>query len=84
MPNCTVRYRVRLTPKAGDHCGMDAVAIYHEEREADEVGEPGPLIWRRLDTFSGPAGYEIKDMVFREHAWDMQLRERIGPVQWDK
>ena len=82
MPHCIVRYSVRLTPKHGDVRGMDAVAIYHEEREADEVGEPGLLIWRRLNTFSGPAGYEIKDMVLRGNEWNMDVHERIGPLQW--
>ncbi len=83
MPHCTVRYSVRLTPKAADALAMDAVAIFYEERAPDEIGEPGPLISRRLGTFSGPTGYAIKELVTRQHEWDMDVRDRIGPLEWD-
>ena len=83
MPHCTVRYNVHLRPKAADVPAMDAVAIFYEERALDELGLPGNLIWRRLTTFSGPRGYELKDMVTRTHEWEMDVRDRIGPLEWD-
>ncbi len=83
MPHCTVRYAVRLTPKRPDVAPMDAIAIYYEERALDELGEPGNLLWRRLTTFSGPAGYAVRDMVTRQRDWDMDVRDRIGPLEWD-
>lgn len=83
MPHCTVRYSVRLTPKTDNARVMDAVGIFYEERSPDEIGEPGVLISRRLTTFSGPSGYFIKDMVTRERTWHMEVRDRIGPLQWD-
>ena len=61
MPHCTVRYSVRLTPKMPGVMAMDAVGIFHEERAEDEVGLPGDLVWRRLETFSGPTGYALKE-----------------------
>lgn len=83
MPHCTVRYNVRLTPRVVDARAMDAIAIFREEREPDEVGEPGPLLWRRLESFSGPIGYELKERVMRDREWDMDVRTRIGPLEWD-
>lgn len=83
MPHCTVRYSVRLTPKAPDARPMDAVGIFYEEREPDEIGEPGTLLARRLTTFSGPTGYALKELVTRRREWDMDVQERIGPLQWD-
>lgn len=82
MPNCTVRYSVRLTPKAPDARGMDAIGIFYEERSPDEFGEPGALISRRLITFSGPAGYSIKEMVTRGNEWEMDVQERVSPLEW--
>jgi len=84
MPHCTVRYSVRLTPKADGARVMDAVAIFSEERVPDEVGQPGALIWRRLNTFSGPAGYSIREMITRGNDWKMVVRDRLGPVEWDR
>ena len=84
MPHCTVRYSVRLTPKAADARGMDAIGIFCEERSPDELGEPGALISRRLTTFSGPSGYSIREMVTRENEWEMEVRDRVGPLEWDK
>src|SRR5687767_8524459 len=63
MPHCTVRYSVRLTPRTPGVRAMDAVGIFHEERAEDEVGLPGELVWRRLETFSGPTGYVLKEQV---------------------
>lgn len=83
MPHCTVRYSVHLTPKEADVPAMDAIAIYYEERALDEMGEPGDLIWRRLTTFNGPTGYEIKEAVTRKREWEMDVRDRIGPLEWD-
>jgi hypothetical protein len=61
---------------------MDAIVIFCEERSPDEVGEPGALISRRLITFSGPAGYSIREMVTRGNEWEMDVRERLGPLEW--
>jgi hypothetical protein len=83
MPHCTVRYSVQLKPKLADVPAMDAIAIYYEQRALDPLGEPGHLIWRRLETFSGPTGYDIKEVVTRKREWDMQLRDRLGPLEWD-
>ena len=83
MPHCTVRYSVKLKPKLEGAPVMDAVAIYYEERALDELGEPGELIWRRLTTFSGPAGYSVKEMVTRQGDWEMDVRDRLGPLEWD-
>jgi hypothetical protein len=62
---------------------MDAIGIFHEERVPDEIGEPGPLLTRRLTTFSGPTGYALKELVIRGQEWDMDVRDRIGPLEWD-
>ena len=83
MPHCTVRYSVRLKPKAADAPPMDAVGIFYEERIPDEMGEPGDLIWRRLNTFSGPTGYALKEAVTRKREWEMDVHDRIGPLVWD-
>lgn len=82
MPHCTVRYSVRLIPKTPGVMAMDAVGIFHEERAEDEVGLPGELVWRRLETFSGPAGYALKEQV-RERLWDVDVCARVGPLEWD-
>lgn len=84
MPHCTVRYSVHLTPKADDVPAMDAIGIFYEERAPDEIGDPGKLISRRLTTFSGPTGYDLKHLVTRQRAWAMDVRERVGPLQWDE
>ena len=83
MPHCTVRYSVKLRPKVADAPVMDAVAIFYEERALDELGEPGNLLWRRLETFSGPAGYSLKEVVMRGREWEMDVRDRLGPLEWD-
>ena len=62
---------------------MSAIGVFHEERAPDALGEPGPLISRQLNTFSGPAGTALRDMVTRGAAWDMDVRERVGPLEWD-
>ena|SRR5688500_504399 len=82
MPHCTVRYSVRLTPRTPGVMAMDAVGIFHEERAEDEVGLPGELVWRRLETFSGPTGYALKEQV-REQLWEMDVCTRVGPLEWD-
>ncbi|GAB3380804.1 hypothetical protein [Lysobacter fragariae] len=83
MPHCTVRYSVRLVPKTTDAPGLDAIGIFDEERTIDEVGAPGKLIFRRLATFSGPAGYAVRDLVTRGEDWKMDVLDRIGPLEWD-
>jgi hypothetical protein len=83
MPNCTVRYLVRLVPKTPDADVLNAVGVFMEERVPDELGEPGPLLSRRLDTFSGPAGSSLKVMVTHGDAWRMDVQERVGPLEWD-
>ena len=83
MPHCTVRYHVRLVPKARDADVVNAVGIFDEERAPDEFGSPGVLVWRRLASFTGPAGYAIREMVTRGDAWRMDVRERAGPLAWD-
>lgn len=47
MPRCTVHYRALLNqrqPGVSEPCGCTAIA--HEEREADELGDPGRLVVR--------------------------------------
>jgi hypothetical protein len=83
MPSCTVRYSVRLTPKAADARAIDAIGIFSEVRAPDELGMPGRLISRQLNTFSGPAGYSVRDMVTRGNDWTMDVQDRVGPLQWD-
>ena len=83
MPHCTVRYHVRLVPKARDADVVSAVGIFDEERAPDEFGFPGVLVSRRLASFTGPAGYAIREMVTRGDAWRMDVRERAGPLAWD-
>lgn len=83
MPNCTVRYNVRLVPKVPDAQAMNAIGIFSEERTPDELGEPGPLISRRLHHFSGPTGNSIKELVSRGNEWKMVVQERVGPLEWD-
>ena len=56
MPKCTVRRYVRLIPKDRGTPALSAIGIFIEERIPDERGEPGPLVSRRLNDFSGPAG----------------------------
>ena len=83
MPTCTVRYNVRLTPKIPEAQAMNAIGVFTEERAPTEVGEPGPLISRRLHHFNGPAGSSIKELVTRGNAWQMDVRDRVGPLEWD-
>lgn len=83
MPHCTVRYHVRLIPRIPEANPMSAIGIFYEERMPDAVGDPGPLISRRLDTFSGPTGPALRKMVTIDNAWDMDVRERVGPLEWD-
>jgi hypothetical protein len=83
MPHCTVRYSVRLIPKAAAARGIDAIGIFCEERSPDELGEPGALISRRLTTFSGPSGYSLRDMLTRGNEWEMDVLARIDPLKWD-
>lgn len=83
MPHCTVRYHVRLVPKIPDASAMSAIGIFYEERAPDEIGEPGPLISRRLNTFCGPTGPALRDMITRDTTWEMDVRERVGPLEWD-
>jgi hypothetical protein len=83
MPNCKVRYQVRLVPKTSDAIAINAIAVFSEERVVDEVGEPGELLSRHLDTFTGPSGSSIKAMVTHGDVWHMDVQERIGPLEWD-
>ena len=83
MPNCTVRYVVRLVPTVADASPLDAIGIFKEERMLDEVGEPGYLLERRLTAFGGPAGNALMQMVRTGNAWHMDVQERIDPLQWD-
>ena len=83
MPNCTVRYLVRLVPKVPDADAMDAIGVSKEERMPDELGEPGYLLSRRLSTFGGPAGNSILAMVTHGDAWHMDVQERLDPLEWD-
>ena len=83
MPRCTVQYHVMLVPRIPDARALNAIGVFREERAPDEVGEPGPLISRQLDTFAGLAGGSIKDMVMQGDAWHIDLQERIGPLEWD-
>lgn len=83
MPKCTVRRHVRLIPKERDALVVDVVGIFTEERAPDERGEPGPLIERRLSDFSGLAGNSIRAMVTHGDAWDMDVQERLDPLEWD-
>lgn len=83
MPRCTVHYHVTLVPRIPDARPVNAIGVFCEERAPDEVGEPGPLLSRRLDTFKGAAGSSIKAMVTQGAGWDIDLQERIGPLEWD-
>jgi hypothetical protein len=83
MPYCTARYMVRLVPNTPGAEPLSAIGVFLEERVPDEVGEPGPLLSRRLDTFTGPAGHAIKAMVTQGDAWRMDVQERIGPLEWN-
>lgn len=83
MPNCTVRYHVRLVPRVPDTQAMNAIGIFTENRAPNEHGEPGALISRQLSTFSGPGGNSIREMVTHGSAWQMDVKERAGPLEWD-
>jgi hypothetical protein len=83
MPNCTVRRHVRLIPKQRDALSIDAIGIFTEERAPNEQGEPGPLISRRLSNFSGLAGNAIRAMVTHGDEWDMDVQQRLDPLEWD-
>ena len=84
MPKCTVRRYVRLIPKARGAAVLSAIGIFTEERAPDARGEPGPLISRMLCDFSGPGSSSIKEMVTQGDAWDMDVRQRLGPLEWDR
>jgi hypothetical protein len=62
---------------------MNAIGIFTEERMPNEFGEPGYLISRRLSNFSGSAGSAVKAMVTHGDAWQMDVQERLGPLEWD-
>jgi hypothetical protein len=83
MPRCTVHYHVTLVPRIPHARPVNVIGVFCEERAPDEVGEPGPLISRWLDTFSGAAGSSITAMVMQSDAWHVDLQERIGPLEWD-
>ena len=83
MPHCTVRYAVRLIPRVSEAAAMDAIGIFTEERMPNEHGDPGYLISRQLSDFSGSAGNSVKAMVTHGNAWQMDVQERIGPLEWD-
>ena len=83
MPKCTVRRHVRLIPKQRNAPSIDAIGIFSEERAPNELGEPGPLISRRLNDFSGPTGSAIKAMVTHGDAWGMDVQQRLDPLEWD-
>jgi hypothetical protein len=83
MPNCTVRYVVRLVPTVPDADPLDAIGVFREERMPDEVGEPGYLLDRRLTAFGGAAGTSLMEMVRHGDAWHMDVQERIDPLEWD-
>ena len=84
MPSCIVRYLVRLVPKeVPDAYAVSAIGIFTEERDPNELGEPGPLLSRRLNDFNGPVGSSIKAMVTHGDAWHMDVQDRIGPLEWD-
>lgn len=84
MPNCTVRYYVRLVPTLPAAQAMNAIGIFTEDRTPNELGEPGVLVSRQLSTFSGPGGNSIREMVTRGGAWHMDVKERAGPLEWDR
>ena len=83
MPKCTVRRYVRLIPKDRGTPTLSAIGIFIEERAPDERGEPGTLISRMLNDFSGPAGHSLRDMVTTGDAWDIDVRPRLDPLEWD-
>jgi hypothetical protein len=62
---------------------LHAIGVFAEERAPNEFGEPGPLVSRRLDTFTGPAGPSIRAMVTQGDSWDIDVQSRIGPLEWD-
>lgn len=84
MPNCTVRYAVRLVPKTSDGEAMHAIGVFTEERLPNASGEPGHLVSRQLCGFSGSAGSSVKAMVTHGNAWQMDVQERVGPLEWDE
>jgi hypothetical protein len=49
----------------------------------NELGEPGYLISRQLSGFSGSVGSSVKAMVTHGTGWDMDVQERVGPLEWD-
>ena len=83
MPKCTVRRHVRLIPKERDALSIDAIGIFTEERAPNEQGDPGQLISRRLDDFGGLAGSAVRAMVTHGDAWDMDVQQRLDPLEWD-
>ena len=83
MPSCTVRRYVRLIPKKRGAPALSAIAIFTEERAPDERGEPGPLISRMLNDFSGPAGSSLRELLAEGDAWDIDVRQRLDPLEWD-
>ena len=83
MPKCTVRRYVRLIPKDRGTPTLSAIGIFIEERAPDERGEPGTLISRMLNDFSGPAGSSLREMLAEGNAWDMDVRQRLDPLEWD-
>jgi hypothetical protein len=41
------------------------------------------LISRRLSNFSGLAGNAIRAMVTHGDEWDMDVQQRLDPLEWD-
>jgi hypothetical protein len=72
-----------LIPKERDALSIDAIGIFTEERAPNEQGEPGQLISRRLDDFGGLAGSAVRAMVTHGDAWDMDVQQRLDPLEWD-
>ncbi|WMT02832.1 hypothetical protein RDV84_23185 [Lysobacter yananisis] len=82
---CHSRYpcRLRSTATPGVYEPGEAVAVIEEEREADEWGNPGRLVRRRLLHVEGPMGgswaarHRSKGSI-----WRLELGPRIGGLAW--
>ena len=81
MPQCTVRYAVRLVSPLTHP--MSAVGIYSEERQPDERGEPGDLVSRTLAGFGGPAGEKLMALVRGSDDWRVEIESLASPLEWD-
>lgn len=82
MPACIARYRCRL--RSGSfYDGGIVVVRFVEERESDDLGDPGRLLSRRVEAVEAPCGPSwMERLTNQPKRWRLSVGEQIGPIEW--